>query len=179
MAAHGKLSSKIRQLKFMQRAAATDRDKTTHANTTEEPSVSYRVQDGQGSSGFSEDWAVEASKTRCIVMTRTNPSIATESRQGILSFGPIDVEEQQEALVTKDIGAAGQGDMPFHDDDDDDHPSRAKKRKSPPQQDTIPHAHGMDGAVADAMHPEASSGSTMHSKKKNKKKNKKKKKGKT
>ncbi|KAI8101552.1 hypothetical protein M9435_001656 [Picochlorum sp. BPE23] len=173
MAAHGKLSSKIKQLKFMQRAAATDRDKTTHTNTTEEPSVSYRVQDGQGSSGFSEDWAVEASKTRCIVMTRTNPSIATESRQGILSFGPIDLEEQQEALVTKDIGAAGQGDMPFHHDDDHHHAS--KKRKSPPQQDTIPHAHGMDGAVADAMHPEASS--TMHSKKKNKKK--KKKKGKT
>eukprot|EP00889_Picochlorum_renovo_P003793 jgi/Picre1/30823/NNA_006183.t1 len=104
-------------------------------------------------------------------MTRTNPSIATESRQGILSFGqiagPIDVEEQQEALVTKDIGAAGQGDMPFHHDDDDHH--APKKRKSPPQQDTIPYAHGMDGAVADAMHPEASSGSTMHSKKKNKK----------
>lgn len=179
MAAHGKLSSKIKQLKFMQRAAATDRDKATHTNTTEEPSVSYRVQDGQGSSGFSEDWAVEASKTRCIVMTRTNPSIATESRQGILSFGqiagPLDVEEQQEALVTKDIGAAGQGDKPFHHHHDDDHHA-PKKRKSPPQQDTIPHAHGMDGAVADAMHPETSNGSTMHSKKKNKKN---KKKGKT
>jgi hypothetical protein len=49
--------------------------------------------------------------------------------------------------------------MPFHHHDDDD-ASRAKKRKSPPHQDTIPHAHGMDRAVADAM----------HSKKKNKKK---------
>lgn len=171
MATHGKLSSKIKQLKFMQRAAATDRDRTTHTNTTEEPSVSYRVQDGQGSSTFSEDWAVQASKTRCIVMTRTNPGIETEGRQGILSFGqiagPIDVEEQQEALVAKDIGAAGQGEHGEKEHHDD--ASRAMKRKSPPLEDDSPHE--MD-RVADAMHAEAHS--DVHSLNKKKKKKKKK-----
>ena len=125
MAAHGALSSKIKQLKFMQRAVATDREKTTP------PSVSNRVENGQDSSKSSEDWAVRASKTTCIVMTGTNPSIATASRQGILSFGqtagPIDVGEEREVLMAEEMGGQG-GKMAHHTTT----PHGVMKRKSPP-----------------------------------------------
>lgn len=110
------LSSKIKGLRFMQRAAESKKGTTEcgHVNTHD---IEGYDQKSKGCvDKVVESWAQEASKTSCVVLRRAGVGSATKSH-GKMTFGstkkqPVDVIDEQIHAVEKDLKRMAEDDVP-------------------------------------------------------------------
>lgn len=99
------LSSKIKGLRFMQRAAETIQ-KQQEISAKEEEEV-IESKDGVKQGKKTDSWAEEASKTTCVILKSAGYHGNTSS-YGKMTFGakkvePIDVVDEQVQTVEKDL----------------------------------------------------------------------------
>lgn len=119
------LSSKIRGLRFMQRAI----DKAEKGQGEAEDKGTSAVADERGNeTGTSDGWVAEAATSKCIVLRGGPCQPGTRGqRKGKLAFGRTHVEVEQEQIqtVTEQMRASQGGSKEGHDE-----PAGLKKRRA-------------------------------------------------
>lgn len=99
------LSSKIKGLRFMQRAAETIKKQQETSAKEEKETIASK--DGVKQAKKTDSWAEEASKTTCVILKSAGYHSSTSS-YGKMTFGskkvePIDVVDEQAQTVEKDL----------------------------------------------------------------------------
>jgi len=110
------LSSKIKGLRFMQRAAETIKreQETNEALVRDQATGGNASKDAVNQEKKAESWAEEASKTTCVILRNASQSTLTH---GKLKFGskkadPVDVVDEQVQAVERDLKRMAEDDPP-------------------------------------------------------------------